>query len=94
MGLAPTRDLARRLLAAQSASLRTSFAISGCPNSCSQPQLADFGIVATRLAADETGNRTPRFDLYRRSDDTLGSRIAEQLTDDELLASIASYLNN
>jgi sulfite reductase beta subunit-like hemoprotein len=85
MGLAPTRDVARQLLALYPASVATSFAISGCPNSCSQPQLADIGVVATRLAADEQGQRTPRFDLYRRSDATLGSVIAEQLTLDELL---------
>lgn len=88
MGLAPTREIARRLLSEQGAAVATSFAISGCPNSCSQPQLADYGIVATRLVPDDNGLRTPRFDLYRRSGDALGTRIAEQLTDTELFARI------
>lgn len=86
MGLAPTRDVARQLLVAQSGRLQTRFAVSGCPNSCSQPQLADFGIVATRLVADTSGQRTPRFDLYRRAGDTLGTVVAEQLHLPELLA--------
>jgi sulfite reductase beta subunit-like hemoprotein len=92
MGLAPTRDVARRILDTGALPPATGIAISGCPNSCSQPQLADVGIVASRLVADADGTRTPRFDLYRRSGDALGSRIAEQLTITELLSSLSTQL--
>ncbi|HKL49079.1 MAG TPA: hypothetical protein VJ882_05440, partial [Desulfuromonadales bacterium] len=58
---------------------------SGCPNSCSQPQLADIGIVTEKLARNEEGAREPRFALYRRFDQGLGESIRDGLTRDELL---------
>jgi sulfite reductase (ferredoxin) len=68
MGLTLTRDVARSVLDAMGqAGELLSWAISGCSNSCSQPQLADAGIVATKLVKDENDERQPRFDLYRRS---------------------------
>jgi len=77
MGLAPTRDVASQVIATLGAKARQlNFAISGCPNSCSQPQLADVGIVATKLRTDSDGNRTPLFDLYRRSSEGLGEVFA------------------
>jgi sulfite reductase beta subunit-like hemoprotein len=80
MGLAPTRDVARQLLAALGPQARTlTWAISGCPNSCSQPQLADVGIMTSRRVKAEDGSRTPRFDLYRRSGDGLGTAVASGL---------------
>jgi len=89
MGLAATRDLARAVAEAiSSAAGQLSLAIAGCPNSCTQPQLADVGIVAARLKADDTGNKTPRFDLYRRQGDRFGDKVAELLTQEELLAAV------
>lgn len=86
MGLAPTRDLARELSARLGDRLdHVSIAISGCPNSCAQPQLADYGIIASKLPKGEDGVREPRFDLCRRIDDGLGQKIEEQLTSAELL---------
>ncbi len=91
MGLAPTRDVARHLLAALSPRARTlTFAISGCPNSCSQPQLADVGIVTGKLAKNADGSRTPLFDLYRRSGDGFGQAIAAGLRLEELKTRVAS----
>ena len=89
MGLAPTRDVARKLSGAISAAgSRLSWAISGCPNSCSQPQLADVGIVSSRLTTSESGDKVPLFDLYRRSGNGLGGRVHERLTLAELLTEV------
>ncbi|HTG82258.1 MAG TPA: nitrite/sulfite reductase [Geobacteraceae bacterium] len=88
MGLAPTRDVARRVLEAMGpAGERKSWAIAGCHNSCSQPQLAEVGIVVSKLVKDENGERHPRFDLYRRScADGLGIPARQELSLAELLA--------
>jgi len=81
MGLAATRDLAGELIAEMNpAAKRQAWAISGCPNSCTQPQLATAGIVVSKLVAAEDGGKTPRFDLYRRSGAGLGEKVREQLT--------------
>lgn len=85
MGLAPTRDVARQVIAALGPQAEAlSFAISGCPNSCSQPQLADVGIMTGKLVKQEDGRRTPRFDLYRRTGSELGTAAAAALTMAEL----------
>ncbi len=90
MGLAPTRDVARQVIAALGTQARTlTWAISGCPNSCPQPQLADVGIMTGKLVKAEDGNRTPLFDLYRRSDDGLGTPVATSLDLEGLLAEVA-----
>lgn len=89
MGLASTRDVAIELLELIGEQGRThSWAISGCPNSCSQPQLADVGIVCSALHKDEDGKRTPRFDIYRRTDNGLGVLSAKDLTADELFSKV------
>lgn len=90
MGLAPTRDLARQVIAALGpAAKQLSWAISGCPNSCSQPQLADTGIVTSKLVKADDGSRNPRFDLYRRTGDTLGTAISTGLNQEALLTAIS-----
>lgn len=89
MGLAPTRDLARQVLAAIGPQAQTlTWSISGCPNSCSQPQLADIGIMTGKLIKNED-SRTPRFDLYRRSGDGLGTAFVTGLDLEGLLAEVA-----
>lgn len=85
MGLAATRDVARELLAhigAQGQAL--SWALSGCPNSCTQPQLAGVGIVTSSLVKGDGGERSPRFDLYRTGDAGFGTAVGRSLTLDEL----------
>jgi len=85
MGLTATRDVARELLAHIGAQgQKLGWAISGCPNSCTQPQLADVGIVSSALVKGEEGERTPRFDLYRLGDGGLGTAVERSLTLDEL----------
>ena len=85
VGLSPTRDVARSIIDAMGPSARTrTWALSGCPNSCTQPQLADAGIVSSNLVKDEDGGRTPRFDIYRLSGEGLGTAIKRSLTLDEL----------
>lgn len=89
MGLAATRDVAADIQAA--IGNRTNeriWALSGCPNSCTQPQLADVGIVAAKLAADDDGGKTPRFDLYRRDGAGLGQKVEESLPLGELLEKV------
>jgi sulfite reductase beta subunit-like hemoprotein len=85
MGLSATRDLARRLQNELGAQLtKYSFAISGCRNSCAQPQLADFGILASKMKR-EGDLRTPLYDLYRRSGDGFGVVVASELNEEELI---------
>jgi sulfite reductase beta subunit-like hemoprotein len=89
MGLAPTRDVAIELLELIGEQGRTqSWAMSGCPNSCCQPQLADVGIVCSALHKDENVQRTPRFDIYRRTDAGLGMLTANDLTKEELFSKV------
>lgn len=89
MGLAATRDVARAITdALGEKNAPHNWAIAGCPNSCTQPQLAEIGIVTTRLAADGDGGKSPRFDLFRRTTGGFGERVAEQLTHEELLAAV------
>jgi ferredoxin-nitrite reductase len=93
MGLAATRDLARTVRARIGLRGRKlSWALSGCHNSCTQPQLADVGIVTSRLTAGPDGQRTPRFDLYRRLQSGFGEKVAEGLTEDELVEAAAEIL--
>lgn len=85
MGLTATRDVARDLVSHIGVQGQAhDWAISGCPNSCTQPQLAAVGIISSALVKDEGGERTPRFDLYRRGDGGLGTAVAHGLTLDEL----------
>ena len=82
MGLVATRDVARQVIASMGETGKNQkWAISGCANSCSQPQLADYGIISRKLVTEENGDRTPRFDLVHRADSSqLGQVIQENLT--------------
>jgi len=86
MGLVATRDAARLTIAAMTASSRElTWAISGCQNSCSQPQLAQVGIRSNKQVMEEDGQRTPRFDLLQKKDSAgLGETVHENLTLEEL----------
>jgi sulfite reductase (ferredoxin) len=86
-GLAPTRDIARAVIDALGPkAIGLTWAISGCHNSCTQPQLADAGIVTSRLVAGEDGQRTPRFDLYHLHGEGFGHKSDESLNLEELIA--------
>jgi len=81
MGLSATREIARQIIPLIKATAKdASWAISGCSNSCSQPQLADYGIVTSKLVTDQAGCKSPLYDLYRRDDEKLGRPIAEGLS--------------
>lgn len=81
MGLSATREVSKQIATMISENAKDKvWAISGCRNSCSQPQLADYGIVTSKLDTDEAGNKLPRFDLYRRDDSKFGNCIAEGLS--------------
>lgn len=89
MGLTATRDVARGLLAyIGNEGQKLSWAISGCHNSCTQPQLANVGIVSSTLVKGEDGERTPRFDLYRLGGEGLGTVVERSLTLDELYSKV------
>lgn len=60
------------------------WALSGCANSCTQPQLADYGIVTSKLVSGDDGAKQPLFDLYQRKGAGLGERVREKLTVAEL----------
>jgi len=89
VGLSATRDIAAAVLDEMGPEASgLTWAISGCHNSCTQPQLADVGIVTARLVTEEDGRRTPRFDIYRPDGPGLNSRTESSLTLDELLAAV------
>lgn len=89
MGLSLTRDVASQVIAVLGEKGRKgTWAISGCPNSCSQPQLADFGISTSKKIPGPDGLRRPLFDLYRREGRGLGEKTAEGLDIDQLLQTI------
>jgi len=88
MGIAPTREVADLVLQQMGAEAQQlAWAISGCANSCAQPQLAQAGIVASRLV-NEPGGRTPRFDLYRAGSAPFADLALQGLTLDELLEAV------
>lgn len=85
VGLSPTREIAGRLKNTMGEKGKTlTWAISGCPNSCSQPQLADVGIITSSLVKGEDGERTPRFDLCRSGDGAFGTIVERSLMLDQL----------
>lgn len=89
VGLTPTLDIARTISAAMGpAAKKLSWALSGCPNSCTQPQLADVGIVSFSLLKNEHGDLIPRFDLYHLGNEGLGSFVERSLTLDELCSKV------
>jgi len=88
MGLAPTREVAEAVLGALGAKGQgLSWAISGCPNCCAQPQLTQAGIVAARMV-NEPGGRVPRFDLYREGDAPFAEPVRQGLELSELLDAV------
>jgi sulfite reductase beta subunit-like hemoprotein len=85
VGLSPTRDVARAVIDSMGPAARTlTWALSGCQNSCTQPQLADVGIQSSSLVKDDNGGRSPRFDVYRLTGEGLGTAVECSLTLDEL----------
>ena len=90
MGLAPTRDVTLALIKAMGEEgLRRDWSISGCPNSCSQPQLAEVGIVTVKSVKGDDGERRPLFDLYRREEEgRLGVPVRQGLPLDDLVAEV------
>jgi sulfite reductase (ferredoxin) len=79
MGLVATRDLAQELIAGICGNgEKHGWAIAGCPNSCSQPQLADVGIVAVKMSRGAGDDHLPMFDLYRRQDGEAFGKVVRQ----------------
>lgn len=90
MGLAPTREIASQLKDSIDPETVQTWAVSGCRNSCSQPQLADYGIVAKRLHTDAEGVTEPLFDLYHRDGEGLGTCIGEDISINALFELIST----
>ncbi len=82
IGLVATRDVAREAIEVMGSTAKhATWAISGCPNICSQPQLADYGIMTSKLVSGEDGVRTAHFTLTRRaSPEELGQIIAQDIS--------------
>ena len=88
MGLSQTRDIAAQVLEAMGeGALALSWAFSGCPNCCAQPQLSEVGIVSSRLVSEPAG-RQPRFDLYRAGSAPFAEPVQQGLTLQELLQAV------
>jgi sulfite reductase beta subunit-like hemoprotein len=89
VGLSPTRDVARTVSDSMGPAARNlTWALSGCHNSCTQPQLADVGIMTSGLVKEDNGERTPRFDICRRDGEGLGTVVDHSLTLDELCGKV------
>jgi len=89
VGLSPTRDVAGTITEAMGPAAKAlTWALSGCPNSCTQPQLADVGIISSSLAKDDDGERRPRFDICRLAPEGLGTVVERSLTLNELCARV------
>lgn len=90
MGLSPTRDVAHAMLEAMGPQGEAlSWAIAGCPNSCSQPQLAAVGVVTSKIEKMENGELRPLFDLWLRSGEgAMGKVVRQRICLDELLQAV------
>ena len=88
-GLAPTREVAAAIIGAMGPQARKlTWAVSGCHNACTQPQLADYGIVTARLQRGDGEERTPIFDLYHSTGAGLGEKIESGLELADLLTAV------
>jgi sulfite reductase beta subunit-like hemoprotein len=86
-GLVATRDLLGRLEEVLGAQGRAqNWAICGCPNGCSQPQLADYGIIGTKKS---TENQDARYDLLHRDGEGFSQPLHTGLSEAELLVRLA-----
>ncbi|GAB4270659.1 MAG: nitrite/sulfite reductase [Deferrisomatales bacterium] len=93
LGLAPTREVAAAVLqAAGERAGRYSWAVSGCANSCAQPQLADVGVLCTRLVRGEGGRKTPLYDLLFRKGEGFGAAVLRRVPLEEVLAACRERL--
>ncbi len=90
MGLGLTREIASSIVQKMGPKGENLvWAMSGCPNSCAQPQLADVGVVISRLDNVTTGDRHPRFDILRGGTGEAFARpVATYLTFDELVVEV------
>jgi len=93
LGLTATRDLARRLLDAFGQKLQErTLAISGCANSCAQPQLADFGIFVSKITRNQGGEHVPLFDVFQFSAHHFAQPAAQQLNEEQLFSWLTEHL--
>lgn len=94
MGLSATRKIAK-LLKEELGPLLTgrTIAVSGCHNSCAQPQLAEFGIISRKLHQEGTV-RTPLFDVYERDSESFGKIVASGLAENELVSLLKKRLDD
>lgn len=90
-GLAPTRDVAKKIIAATGPKGRNlSWAVSGCSNSCAHPQLADVGILVSKLVRQEDGSTIPLFNLLRRRGQGLGVAELKEVSIGDLLQAVTN----
>lgn len=88
-GLSATREVAAAVAGVMGPEGRKlTWAVSGCHNACTQPQLADYGIVTARLQRGEDEQRIPLFDLYQAKGDGFGEKIETGLELADLLTVI------
>lgn len=86
-GLVPTRDLFRQLDEVLGTKGRAqSWAVSGCPNGCSQPQLADYAVIGVRKATEK---QEARFNLLHRDGEGFGQLLHSELSEAEMLTRLA-----
>ncbi|NCP04464.1 MAG: hypothetical protein GW861_13940, partial [Deltaproteobacteria bacterium] len=67
-------------------------AISGCANSCAQPQLADFGIFVSKITRNQAGDHVPLFDVFQFSAQHFAQPAAQQLNEEQLFGWMTEHL--
>ncbi|MFV2081581.1 MAG: hypothetical protein ACC669_06920, partial [bacterium] len=91
VGLSPTREVAVAVLDTLGQQKEGfTLAVSGCRNSCTQPQLADLGIITLKPFRDQDGESIPRFTLLKRNGSSFGKAVVENVGLEELLETVKS----
>lgn len=90
--LSTTLDLAGKLKRPLEASGAKSAAISGCQNSCAQPQLAGIGIMCVKRVKTENGGQKRYFAVLKSVGEGFAQTILDQV-DEELLEAKLSELS-
>lgn len=87
--LCHTREIALSLEKLLKASGAKSAALSGCPNSCAQPQLADIGIICVKMKKKEDGSAAGYFRILKNTGKEFSETVFEEVPEEELAEKIS-----
>lgn len=92
--LCETGGLAVRLEGLLKATGAKSAAISGCPNSCAQPQLAEVGIICTKRIKTGDGAHRNHFKLLVGAGEAFAQPLGEDMTEEDIHIRCRSALSS